>query len=200
MPQSLCAQSCLTLCHPMGCSPPAFSVHGIFQARILEWFLISDSRGSSCCLFSQLCLKTLCNPMHCSPPGFPVLHCLLEFTLTHVHWADGAIQPSYPLSPPFFSCPQSFQASGSFPISQLFTSVGQSIGAFATVLPMNIQGWFPLGLTGLILLSKGLSRVFSSNSSGLSLLHGPSIKSVHDYWKNYNLEYIDLCQQSDVCG
>ena len=100
MPQSLCAQSCLTLCHPMGCSPPAFSVHGIFQARILEWFLISDSRGSSCCLFSQLCLKTLCNPMHCSPPGFPVLHCLLEFTLTHVHWADGAIQPSYPLSPP----------------------------------------------------------------------------------------------------
>ena len=66
---------------------------------------------------------------------------------------------------PFFSCPQSFPASGSFPKSRLFASGGQSIGASASasVLPMNIQGWFPLGLTGLIsLLSKELSRVFSS--------------------------------------
>ena len=66
----------------------------------------------------------------------------------------------------FSSCLQSFPASGSFPISQLFTSGGQSIGASASVLPMNIQDWFPLGLTGLISLqSKGLSRVFSINSS-----------------------------------
>ena len=65
---------------------------------------------------------------------------------------------------PFFSCLQSFPASGSFLMSQLFTSDGQSIGvsASASVLPMNMQGWFPLGLTGLILQSKGLSRVFSS--------------------------------------
>ena len=66
-----------------------------------------------------------------------------------------------------FSCPQSFPVSGSFPISQFFASGGQSIGASASasVLPMNIQGWFPLGLTGLIsLLSKGLSRVFSSTT------------------------------------
>ena len=64
-----------------------------------------------------------------------------------------------------FSCPQFPPASGSFPVSQLFKSAGQSIGtsASASVLPMNIQGWFPLGLTGLISLqSKGLSRVFSS--------------------------------------
>ena len=64
---------------------------------------------------------------------------------------------------PFFSCPQSFPASGSFPVSQLFTSGGQSFGvsASASVLPMNIQGWCPLGLTGLIsLLSQGLLRVF----------------------------------------
>ena len=61
------------------------------------------------------------------------------------------------------SCLQSFPASGSFPVSRLFTSSGQSIGASASVLPMNIQGWFPLGLTGLISLkSKGLSRVFSN--------------------------------------
>ena len=64
---------------------------------------------------------------------------------------------------PFFFCPQSFPTSRSFPISRLFASGGQRIGASASVRPMNIQGWSPLGLTGLIsLLSKGLSRVFSS--------------------------------------
>ena len=66
---------------------------------------------------------------------------------------------------PFSSCPQPFPAPGSFPVSQLFTSGGQSIGAtaLASALPMNIQDWFLLGLTGLISLqSKGLSRVFSS--------------------------------------
>ena len=63
------------------------------------------------------------------------------------------------------SCLQSFPASRSFPMSQLFTLGGQSIGASASVLPMNVQGWFPLGLTTLIsLLSKGLSRVFSSTT------------------------------------
>ena len=67
---------------------------------------------------------------------------------------------------PFSSCPQSFPASESFPISWLFASGGQSIGASAStsVLPMNIQGWFPLELTGLILRSKGLSIVFSSTT------------------------------------
>ena len=94
---------------------------------------------------------------------------------------------------PFSSCPKSFSASGSFPVSQLFSSGGQSTGASAStsVLPMNIQGWFPLGLTCLnSLLSKGLSRVFSNtivqsiNSSVLSLLSGPTLTSIHDYWKN----------------
>ena len=85
--------------------------------------------------------------------------------------APGACSNSCPLSwgchptisssvVPFSSCPQSFPASGSFPTSWLFASGGQRIGASASVLPMNIQGWFPLGLTGLIsLLFKGLSRV-----------------------------------------
>ena len=66
---------------------------------------------------------------------------------------------------PFSSCPQCFPASGSFPMSWHFSSGGQSIGASASVFPMNIQGWFSLGLTGLIsLLSRGLSRVFSSTA------------------------------------
>ena len=65
----------------------------------------------------------------------------------------------------FSSCPHSFPASGSFPMSQLFTSCGQIIGASASVLPVNIQDWFPLRLTGLISLqSKGLSKVFSSTT------------------------------------
>ena len=67
---------------------------------------------------------------------------------------------------PFSSCLQSFPTSGSFPVSQFFASGGQSTGASASasVLPMNIQDWFPLGLTGLILQSKELSRVFSNTT------------------------------------
>ena len=88
-------------------------------------------------------------------------HQLLEVAQTHVHSVRDAIQQSHPLSSPF--CLQSFPASGSFLISQLFASSAQSIGASASslVLSMNIQGCFPLGLTSLIsLLFKGLSRVF----------------------------------------
>ena len=97
-------------------------------------------------------------------PVFPVLHYLPEFAPTHVHWLSDAIQPPHFLSPPF-SCLQSFPASGSFPMSQLFTSGSQSIGASASVLPVNIQGWFSLGLTDFIsLLSKGLSSVLSSTT------------------------------------
>ena len=111
---------------------------------------------------AQLCL-TLCNPMDCSTPDFPVPHQLPEFTQTHVHWVSDAIQPSHPLSS-LFLLPS---ASGSFLMSQLFVASGQSIGvsASASVLPVNIQGGFPLGLTGLISLkSKGLSRVFSNTT------------------------------------
>ena len=90
---------------------------------------------------------------------------------------------------PFSSCPQSFPASGFFPMSWPFTSGGQRIGASASasVLPMNVQGWYPLGWAVFIFLqSKGLSRVFSSiNSLALSLLYGPTLKSVHDFWKNH---------------
>ena len=104
----------------------------------------------------------LCDPIDCSRPDFPVPHYLLEFAQTHVHWVSDAISSSVI---PFSFCLQSFPASGSFPTSQHFASGGQSIGASASVsvLPVNIQGWFPLGLTGLISLqSKGLSGVFSN--------------------------------------
>ena len=111
-------------------------------------------------------MPTLCNPMDCNTPGFLDLHYLPEFAQTHVHWVNDAIQPSHPVTP-FSFCLQSFPASGSFPVNQLFTSGSQSIGtsASASDLLMNIQCWLPLGLTGLIsLLSKGPSRVFSSTT------------------------------------
>ena len=89
---------------------------------------------------------------------------------------------------PFSSCPQSFPASGSFPMSRFFELDGQSTraSASASVLPMTIQGWFPLGLTGLIsLLSKGLSQ----ESSALGLFYCPALTSVHDYWKNHSFDF-----------
>ena len=98
---------------------------------------------------------------------------------------------------PFSSCHQSFPASRSFQMSQFFVRGSQSIevSASASVLPMNIQDWFPLGWTHWISLqSKGLSRVFSNTTvqkyhfSVLSFLYSPTLTSIHDYWKNHGLD------------
>ena len=98
---------------------------------------------------------------------------------------------------PFSSFLQSFQASGYFPVSQFFTSGGQSIGvsASASVLPVNTQDWSPLEWTGWISLqSKGLSRVFSNTTVqkhqffGSQLSYSPNFTSKHDYWKNHSLD------------
>ena len=105
-------------------------------------------------------------PWTAARQGLPVHHQLPESTQTHVHWVSDAIQTSYSLLSPSPAL-KSFPASGSFPMSQVFTSGGHSIGvsASALVLPMNIQDWFPIGWTGWISLqSKGLSRVFSSTT------------------------------------
>ena len=115
--------------------------------------------------------------MHCSIPGSPVLHYLLEFAQIHVHWVSDAIQPSYPLllpSPLTLNFPQD-QGLLRWK-SQLFTSGSQRTGASASASVLNIQGWFPLGLTSLISLkSKGLSRVFS-NTTGQKLYFSKKIK------------------------
>ena len=79
--------------------------------------------------------------MDCSTPGSPGLHYLPEFAQAHVHWACDAIYPPHPVTP-FSSCPQCFPTSGSFPISRLFASGSQIVGASALVHPMNMQGWF----------------------------------------------------------
>ena len=107
----------------------------------------------------------------------------------------------------FSSCLWSFPASRSFLTSQFFVSGRQSIGssALASVHPVNIQDWFPLGLTGWIFLQfKELSRVFSNtqfrsiNFSVLSFLYTPILTSIHDYCKNHGFDWMDICQQSNV--
>ena len=130
-----------------------------------------------CCSVAKSCL-TLCNPMDCSMPGFPVLHYLLEFAQTYFHWVSDAIQLSNPLLSPFPSAFNLYPALGSFPMSQFFTSGYQSIrvSASASVLPMNIQDWFPLEWTSLISLqSKGRSRVFSNTTVQKHQLFGAQL-------------------------
>ena len=103
---------------------------------------------------------------------------------------------------PLSSCPQSFPTSGSFPMKQPFASGGQSIGvsASASILPMNTQDQSPLRWTGWIPCSPRDSQESSStpqfksiNSLVLSFLYSPTLTSIHGYWKNHSLDYMDLC-------
>ena len=128
--------------------------------------------------------QTLCDPVDCSMPGLPVHHQLPKFTQTHVHWGSDIIQPSHPLSSP---SPLAFNLSQHwklFAMSQFFTSGGQNIrvSASTSVLPMNIQGWVPLGWTGWIPCNPRDSQESSPtpqfkhiNSLALSFLHSPTL-------------------------
>ena len=136
-----------------------------------------------CYSVAKLCL-TLCDPMDNSMPRFPVLHYLPKFAQTHIHWVSDAIQPSHlsPLSPPALNLSQH---QGLF--QWVSTASGcQSIQASASVLPVNIQGWFPLDwLVWSPCCARNSHESFpapqfkSINALVLSLLYGPSITSVH---------------------
>ena len=133
-----------------------------------------DKFGIQFSSFAQSC-PTLCDPMNCSMPSLPVHHQLPEFTQTHFHWVSVAIQPSHPLSSPSppDPNPSQYQGSGSFPMSKPFTWGGQSVGVSAStsVLPMNTQGWSPLGWTGWTSLQfKRLSSLLQHHSSKSSIL------------------------------
>ena len=114
-------QSCRTLCSPVDCSPPGFSIHGIIQAKILELPNVNgvmDSRGHDkalglledserllksrphycCCSITQSCL-TLYDSIECSTPGLSVPHRFPKFAQVHIHRIGDAIQPSHPLTP-----------------------------------------------------------------------------------------------------
>ena len=159
------------------------------------WIEIFSSVQFSCSVMSDSLQPH--EPQHARPPcplptpGIYTNPCPLT------RWCHPTVSSSVI---PFSSCPQSFSASGSFQMSQLFTSGGQSIGVSAStsVLPMNTQNWSPLGWTCWICLqSKGLSRdqpqsptlqFKSINSSVLSFLYSPTLTSIHDYWKNQRLD------------
>jgi len=136
-------------------------VYSVTPFIFINFFFSSSSVSQ----FSQSC-PTLCDPMDWNTLVCLVQHQLLELTETHVHWVCDTNPTISSSVIPFSSYLQSFLASGSFQMSHFFTSGGQSIGvsALTSVLPMNIQDWFPLRWNVWISLqSKGLSRVLSNS-------------------------------------
>ena len=158
-----------------------------------------------CCSVAPSC-PTLCDPMawqQARPPCPSASRGVCPSSCPWHQWCH-PISSSAAL---FSFCPQSFPASGTFPMSQLFTPGDQNTGASASasVLPISIQSWFPLILTGLIsLLSKDTQESSPApqfkgiNSLAFCLLYSPALTTVHDHWEDNSLEYMDLCQQSNV--
>ena len=147
-------------------------------------------------------VRLFVTPWTAARQSFPVLHYLPEFAQTHVHWVGDAIQPSHPLfpaSPPIFNLSQH---QGLFQLISSLHPGGQSIGASASasVLPMNIQDWLvwspwcPRSSQD----SSSAPQFKSITSWAFSLLYGPSLISIHDYWKNHSFDYTNLCRQSNV--
>ena len=154
------------------------------------------SRWSQFSSVTQSC-PTLCDPMNHSTPGLPVPHQHPKFTHTHVNRLSEAIQPSHPLVP-FSSWPQSLPASGSFPMSQLFARGGK-------VLEFQLRHHSFQRNPRADLLHNGLvgspcsprdsqesspTPQFKSSNSLVLRLHSPTLTSIHDYWKNHNLDLI----------
>ena len=166
---------------------------------LMQVFLQFSSVTQSC--------PTLCDPMNHSTPGLPVHHQLPEFIQTHVHWVGDAIQPSHPLSSPSPPAPNPSHHQG------LFQWVNSS-PEVAKVLEFQLQHqsfqWTPRtdllydGLVGSPCSPRDSQESFptpqfkSINSLALSLLHHPTLTSIHDYWKNHSLDQMDLCCQSNV--
>ena len=140
----LVTQVCLTLCDPMDCSPPSSSVHGIFQARVLEWGAIA---------FSSV---------------FPSIRVFFNESALRIRW------PNY--------------WSFSFSISLFNEHSGLVSFRMDWLDLLAVQGT----------LKSLLASQLKSIHSVLSLLYGPTLTSVHDYWKNHSFDSMDLCQQSDV--
>ena len=149
-----------------------------------------------CCCSSvtQLCL-IFCDLMDCSTSGFPVLHYLLEFAQTHVHWVYDVNQPSHPLSP-------LLRLPSNFPSIRVFSNESalqirwpkywsfsiSSSNEYSGLISFRID-WFDL---------PAVQRTLKSLLQHHSSKNGPTLTSVHDYWKNQSFDYMDLCWQSDI--
>ena len=158
-----------------------------------------------CCSVTQS-RPTLGNPMDCSTPAFPVHHQCPELAQTHVHQVSDAIQPSRPLSSP----PPAFSLSQHQGLVQWVNSSHQAAKLLELQLQHQSLQWTPRtdllwdGLVGSACSPRDSQESspppqFKSISSlVLSFLYGPTLKTIHEYWKNHSFDYMDLCWQSNV--
>ena len=168
--------------------------HCLYVPQLLYPFICRWTSRLLSVQFSHFVISDSLWPHGLQHPGLPVstTPAVYSHSCPLSQWCHPTISSSVV---PVSSCPWSFSAPGSFQMSQLFTLGGQSIGVSASTsaLPVNIQGWFPLGWTGWISLqSKGLSRVFSNTTvqkhQFFSFPHSPTLTSIHDHWKNHSLD------------
>ena len=167
--------------------------------QLSEWSLFSSVQSLSCIWLFVTPWAAAHQASWPSPtPGVYSNSCPLS------QWCHPNISSSVV---PFFSCLQSFPASESFQMSQLFASDSQSIevSASASVLPMNTQNWSPLGWTGWISYCPRDSQESSPtpqfkniNPLALIFLYSPILTSIHNYWENHSLDKMDLCWQSNT--
>ena len=147
-----------------------------------------------CYSVDKLC-PTLCYHMDCSTPGFLVFHYLPEFTQTHVHWVYDTIQPCHLLSPPFLVLPSIFYSFRVFSIRwPKYWSFDFSINSsneYSDLISFNWLVWSPCCSRD-SWESSPTPQFKSINSLAFSLLYGPTLTSVHDYWKNYSFDYTDF--------
>ena len=177
--------------------------HWSSRKRKYTYILLALFWGGLCCSVVTADSLWLHGLQHARPPCPSPTPRACSKSCPVSRWCHPTISSSVV---PFSPCPQSFPASGSFQMSQFFTSGGQSIrvSASTSVLPMNTQDWSPLGWTGWISLqsrdsqeSSPTPQFKSINSSGLSFLYSPTLTSIHDHWKNHSLE-TDLFWQSNA--
>ena len=159
---------------------------------------------SCCCSVAKSCL-TLCDPMNCSMPGFPIFHYLPEFARTHVHWVGDTSQPSHPLS---FPSPPVFNLSQHPGLFQ-WVSYSHQVVKELELQYQSFQWIFRVDFLEDWLVwspchprdsqeSSPVPQFESISSPVLSLPYSPTLTSTRDYWKNHSLDYMDLCEQSDV--
>ena len=170
------------------------SCRGLFSSGFLSFRNMAhwDKDFTCCSSVAQSC-PTFCNPMDCSMPGLPVPQSVPKFMSIAL-----VMSFSHPiLWHPLLLLPSIFPSIRVFSCESPFASGEQNTGASASisVLPMNIQGWFPLGLTG---WSPCCPRNSQDINSLALCLHSSALTTVHDNWEDHSLDYIDICWQSNL--
>ena len=152
-----------------------------------------------CCSASQLC-PILCDPMDCSAPGLPVLHHLPEFAQTHVHWVSDAIQPSQPLLPPSPLAFNLSQHQGLSSESALHIRWPNNWSFSFSISPSNKYSGlssFRIHWFDLLAVQRTLKNFVQHHSLKVSIARCSAffmvqLISIHDYWKNHSLDYMNL--------